>query len=297
MYPKRGLSATIQNPLKYFFEVCKQESFTKASEMLYVSQPTITTAIKTLERDLGIQLFDRNKTSVSLTTNGMKLHAMTEKFLRSYDNFLSEANDIVNSQITTLRLGLPAISSTYYLKKIMPAFYEQNPDVRLVIKEVPTLSGLKLIDNAELDLLIGTTNTFPSGYEHRLLREISLVLFFNPRNPITEVKKITREILINQPFIMLPKGSHLYEYISSEFRGISLNVMMHSSQIPTIRYMIQEDFAVTILYSYVFEPDDRIIFREFDEPLHTKISLFWKKDIYVTTAMKKFISFTKEFGI
>jgi DNA-binding transcriptional LysR family regulator len=100
-------------------------------------------------------------------------------------------------------------------------------------------------------------------------------------------------MLKGHPFIMVPQGSYHFKTISDHYKNISLNVVMHSNQIPTIRYMLEQNRAVTILYEQVFENDKNLCKRALSEALRAKIGVFWKKDVYVTSAMKTFIRFAK----
>jgi DNA-binding transcriptional LysR family regulator len=276
-------------------EVCKCKNITKASESMHVSQPTITTAIKELENELGFQIFDRTNNRIGLTPNGSHLSLLTQRMLDSFDNFYSEAIDLGKNQKTVLRLGMPAILSTFFYERIVPNFEDAHPHIRLRIFEVPTLTGLEMIDNASLDFLIGIVDEESAlAYNFRVVFDTDLMLFMHPDNVLAKEKSISKEMLLDQPFVMPSKGSMHYKLIMSKYKDAPLHVVLYSTQMQTIRYMIRENLAVTILYKQVFKSDDQICKVPLKEPLLAKIGLFRKKNIYVTTAMKTFASFVLE---
>jgi DNA-binding transcriptional LysR family regulator len=285
------------NHLRYFLTVCKLKSFTGASEVLHVSQPAITAAIKELERELGFRLFDRINNRISITAKGLRLFFMTERLLDTFDNFYSEAIDFGSNRSSAVRIGVPAILSTFFLKKFVPGFRQKNPNIQLEIFEVPTFTGLDMIDKAALDLTIGVIDGRSSAYGHERIFDTDLVLFLNADNPLAKESRISMEMLTKQPFIMVPKGSAQYNLIISKFSSLPPDIVLHSTQISTIRYMLQNDLAVMILYKQVFEDDESICSRPLQEPLSAKIGVFWKKGIYITSAMKRFISFIRAIGV
>lgn len=281
------------NHLRYFQEVCKYENITKASEVIHISQPSVTSAIKDLENELGFQLFIRNGNRISLTPEGARFLEMTNDMLLSFDNFYSKAVELGECHTTTLRVGIPAILGTFFFERIIPVFEQQNPNIHLTIHEVPTITGIRMVNDAHLDFLIGVIEDDFCSCNFKLIFETDLVFFSGRDHPLAKKKVISKDMLANQPFIMVPKGSYHYKVISERYKAPPLNTVLYSNQVSTIAYMLKNNLAATILYKQVFEKDKNVCSRPLSEPLTAKIGIFWKKNIYVTNAMKKFIQFTK----
>lgn len=281
------------NHLRYFVQVCKYEGITKASGIIHVSQPAITLAIKDMEQELGFQLFDRVNNRVRLTPKGLFFYEKTQEMLDFYDSYYNEAIDLGLYKKTELRVGIPSILSTFLFEKIVPEFEQKNPDIRLVIHEVPTLTGLEMIRSSEIDLLVGIYDEeHLSTCESSALFGTNLVLFLSCNNPLAKEKSITKAMLADQPFIAIPKGSNHYNTIASAYKN-SLNIILHSTQISIIRYMLQNNLAVAILYRQLFDEDKDICCRPLDDPIHAEICVYWKKSSYLSSSMKSFISFAK----
>ncbi|MDR2133045.1 MAG: LysR family transcriptional regulator [Clostridiales Family XIII bacterium] len=280
------------NHLRYFMEVCRHQSFTKASESLNISQPAITAAIKELENELNYRLFDRFNNRIALTENGERFSKLTRGMLDRFDNYYNEALDMGNRSKTLIRLGLPAILSTFFYKRIVPAFNESHPNTHLVIFEVPTLTGLRMLDEVSLDFLIGILDDEPAhNHERRLIFDTTLDLFVHKDNPLAKEKSISSEMLIGRPFVFVPKGSRHYELLMDAFKDVSLDITLYSTQISTIRYMLENNMAATILYKQVFDTYGVIRRIPLAKPIRAQIGLNWKKNTYLNAAMKSFISF------
>ncbi len=281
------------NHLRYFQEVCKHENITKASESIHISQPTVTSAIKEMENELGFQMFIRIGNRITLTPEGSRFLQMTNKILLDFDDFYNKAVDLGKVRTATLRVGIPAILGTFFFERIVPDFEQANSDIHLTLQEVPTITGLRMINDSSLDFLIGIIEDKVCSYNYRLIFETELVCFVKREHPFAKEKSISKKMLANHPFIMVPHGSYHYKVISERYKDIPLNKVLYSNQISTISYMLNNSQAATILYKQVFEKDKNIRGISLSEPLTARIGIFWKKNAYTTCAMKTFISFIK----
>ena len=282
------------NQLRYFIEVSKHENFTKAAESLHVSQPTITSAIKAFEQEIGFQVFSRTKSHVVLTEEGEQMLELTKRFLDKHGNFIKEAHDIGSPNKTVLKIGIPPIIGALIFKAIVPAFEADNSSVKLNIEEIPTLTGLELLKEGTIDFLFGNANETPSCCNSIKVRETKLSLFISPQNPIANNKCVSLKQLANQPFIVLPKGSSLNKRMETMFDGIPINIVLYTNQLSIIRYMVENNLAMVILYEYAFEPNDNIVKMDIEEAFVTNIRMLWKKSIYMSDAMNSFIKFAKK---
>ena len=104
--------------LEYFQMASKLQNITRAAERLNVSQPNITVAIKKLEAELGIQLFDRSQKQLVLTPEGRVFLNRIELALRNIQDAILEVNDYKSLQRGTIKIGIPSMIGAYLFPKI-----------------------------------------------------------------------------------------------------------------------------------------------------------------------------------
>lgn len=287
------------NHLSYFTEACKEENITKAAENCHVSQPSVTAAIKELEKELGYKLFHRVNNRIFLTEEGFRFHELTKKFLTDFENYYAEACDIGISPKATIRLGVPSVLGTILLKKLIPSFEQKYPKVSLQTYEVPTITGIEMLNKSKLDFLIGV-NDGQQQYRSctpKHIFKIDYVLAVSKKNPLAKETVICPEMLNEQPFVLISKGSYTYQAIKTQFAEYPLNVKLQSSQLSTIEYMVANDHAATIVYKDIFNDNPAIRSVPMSIPFYANVTLFWQRHIYLSSAMRKFISYMEELSL
>src|SRR5574342_684376 len=105
--------------LEYFSEVAEQLSFTKASQMLHVSQPSISKAIKNLEGELGVPLFYRSSKQLELTDAGKAVLMNAKKVLEAFKNLTLELTDLMDLKSGEIRIGIPPIVGAAFFSKLI----------------------------------------------------------------------------------------------------------------------------------------------------------------------------------
>ncbi len=280
------------NHLRYFQEVCRYNNITKASEAVHVSQPSITAAIKELENELGYQLFNRVNNRISLTDDGQAFLEKAKGFINSYDNFHKEALDIGNKTDVVLKVGIPPVLGVFMFKKLFPEFEKQHPNIKLQIFEIGSLAGVKRLNEGSLDFLIGAMDeaVYPQC-DSRNLFSTKFVLCVGENHPLAKEKIATKEMIVNNPLIIFPHGSYHHNAITNHFKGSDLNILMEASQLTTIKYLVENEYAVTITYKETFDSSAKIAYIPIEEPINTHVGLLWRKNSYVSNAMKFFISY------
>lgn len=280
------------NHLRYFEEVCKQGSITRASEACHISQPSITAAINGLEKEIGCKLFARINNRLHLTEEGEEFRRLTTDFLKQFAYFDEKAHDLSSNRIVTLRLGVPSVMGTFFFKKIIPDFQVTHPQIHLEIYETATIDGLSMLHSAEVDFMLGINNdSCYTNCDSKLIFTTELQLAISKNNPLSQERKITSEMASGLPLVIISKGSYHYKAITQAFRDIDLNIIMHSSQLSTIRYMVSENHAATVIYKDVFERDEDICCIPLENPLPAQVHVFWQKNTYLSSAMRTFIAY------
>lgn len=283
------------NHLYYFQTVCKYSNVTRAAEKLHISQPSVTFAIKELERELGIELFHKVGNRIYLTPEGKLFLEKTASFIKIFEDFHTEALDLNPARKVRLTLGIPTILSVLLLPKILPGFTRQYPDIELKIFETQTLTATKMIDEASLDFAFGINDSeiYPN-VDSEIIHRTNLVLFANVDNPLAREPVVTNEMLNGAPFVILCENSFHYKIITQRLKDTQPNIILNSNQLSTIRYMLENDLAVTILYKEIFENTKNFHAIPLEQPIVANISVLWRRHRYISSAMKAFLDYMIE---
>ena len=119
------------NQLRYFCTASRCHSITKAAEELYVTQPTVSMAIRDLEIEFGISLFSRKGNQLSLTQEGESFYKKATYILQ-YCNELQADYSSMSRVKPPLRIGIPPMLSTVFFPELLMAFHEKHPEIAVV---------------------------------------------------------------------------------------------------------------------------------------------------------------------
>ena len=137
--------------LEYFQMASRLKNITRAAERLRVSQPNITVAIKKLEAELGIQLFDRSQKQLSLTPEGAVFLNRIELALRNIQDAVLEVNDYKQLQKGTIKIGIPSMIGSYLFPKIFSSFQRRYSHLDIYLYEEGSMAIREQLERDELD--------------------------------------------------------------------------------------------------------------------------------------------------
>ena len=143
---------------KVFYEVANEKSISKGAEKLLISQPAVTQSIKTLEAELGGQLFIRTPKGVVLTEEGQTLYNYISEGMRYFINGTNKFTSLKELESGSINIGATTIISEQYLKPYLKKFYNMYPNVTINIINDLTDNLIKKLRNGDIDILIMSMN-------------------------------------------------------------------------------------------------------------------------------------------
>ena len=142
---------------KYAYEVYKKESFTKAAESLYISQPSLSVAISRLEKQLGFNIFDRSSIPLSLTAEGRIYIESIEEIMESESNMRKRIRELSDIDHGSIIVGGSSYASYLIMSEICSEFYKKNPKINVTL-DIGNIGSSQVLyeklDNNEIDILI-----------------------------------------------------------------------------------------------------------------------------------------------
>ncbi|MDO4338782.1 MAG: LysR family transcriptional regulator [Eubacteriales bacterium] len=254
------------NQLQYVITIAKEKSFTKAAGKLFISQPSLTLSIQSLEKETGVVLFERKRGEVELTYAGKLFYEWAVSTLRSNHQLQLKLNDISEKKRHLIRLGISPHRSVIMLPDILEEFYADYPNCEIHIIEKPTFLLKKLLENNEIDLLIDVANPDTVNYQSDLLvkEEIWLAVpdCFTTKAPLAEILRrpsadrtdntengISLQELSGFPFIMLSED-HILGSMSRklcEASGFHPDIRLTSTNIETALALVRKQLGITFV--------------------------------------------------
>ena len=194
--------------LETFCRIAELKSFSKAADDLFLTQPTVSGHILSLEKTLSLHLFDRTNREVRLTKAG-------EIFLKYALKILTSRKDLLNALIEfsqgirgELSLGASTIPGEYLLPKLMGDFKKEHPHMNISLKIADTkeITQYVLQDNVELGI-IGAKLNNPSLLYEKYEEDEIIVVAPPDHHLLTQKKRVNVEVLLKEPWIIREEGS------------------------------------------------------------------------------------------
>ncbi len=283
--------------LQYFLEVARCKSFTKAGEVLHITQPTISKMVKNIEEELGVELFDRSGRRVELTDAGEIIYAQANHIVRAFDNLSSELDDLMNLKRGHIRIGLPPMVGASFFPKVIGKFRELYPDVTIQLVE----DGAKKVEtdvaNGTLDLGVVLLPTNEDIFHAISFVKKRLMLLVHPTNRLAAKSEAALAELAGQPFILFREDFALHDRIPAACIRVGFQpvVVCESSQWDFIYEMVAANLGIALLPEPVTREMDtsRVRILPLVEPeIPWHLAIIWRKDRYLSFAAREWIRFT-----
>ena len=281
--------------LEYFQMASRLRNITRAAQRLRVSQPNITVAIKKLESELGIQLFDRSQKQLTLTPEGAVFLRRIEVALRNIEDAILEVNDYKQLQKGTIKIGIPPMMGAYLFPKVFSGFRQIHPHLDVLLYEEGSLSIREKLESDALDFgIIIVPESTPNLNVLRMSRN-QLMVCVAQKSPLARKSKITARDIAASDLIMMKEGAYLREVVQSKLAALKISprTVLESSQIVTIKGLVAHKVGIAFLLDFICENSSDIKAIPFCEPIFVDIGLAWKRERYISNAAQAFIDFCK----
>lgn len=281
--------------LEYFQLASRLQNLTRAAQRLKVSQPNITVAIKKLETELGVQLFDRSQKQLTLTPDGSVFLKRIEVALRTIDDAILELNDYKQLQRGTIKIGIPPMMGAYLFPKIFSGFRRLRPNLNVLLFEEGSLSIREKLERDELDFGIIIVPDSPKLNVLKMSRS-QLMVCVTKQSPLALKEAVTPQDIADADLIMLKEGAYLREVVQHKLNALNLKprVVLESSQIVTIKGLVAHQVGIAFLLDFICADSSEIKAVPLSEPVFVDIGLAWKRKRYVSNAAQAFIDFCKQ---
>jgi DNA-binding transcriptional LysR family regulator len=284
--------------LQYFIEVTNFNSFSRAADHLFITQPTISKMIKNLEEELGVALFDRSRKQVTLTDAGQVILEQAKLINRAFHNLEMELDNLLGLKKGHIRIGLPPIFDAHLFLKIMGIFHEKYPGITFQIVEDGSKKIEEDVSKNLLDVGVIVLPTKDDIFENFSFLEEDLNLILHASHPLASRKEVNLAELDKETFILLNKDFVLTDLIISACNSVGFlpRTISECSQRSFIEEMVASKLGISLLPESICQqlPSNVKSIKVVNPSISWRLAIIWGKNQYHSFAAKEWLQFTKK---
>ena len=305
----------------YVYQIYKEGNFTRAAEKLFISQPSLSVAIKNIEKKLGADLFERAGNVVKVTEVGKEYIATTEQIIRAEKEFINRINDINNLKTGKIVVGGTNYLQSYVLPRVVIRFNSLYPNVEVELVEANSYNLGMMLNNEQIDVVIDSFDENADDFRSYFLESEDIILCVPKDRKINEklkkfqieqdslrkgtvnlkdVEAVPIKSFRDEKFILLEKVNDMYNRAMRFFdeENIEPKVIYRADQL-NISYALAESgmglcFITDTFLKFVRGGDNVFLYKVKNEQCSRNLYIAHKKNRYCTKAMAEFIRITKE---
>lgn len=241
--------------LRYIVAVARERHFGRAAENCYVSQPTLSIAIRKLEEELGVQLFERGAGDITVTAAGSAVIAQAQRVLEEAEKVKIVARSGADPLDGTLKLGIIFTIGPYLLPQLVPLLRRRAPKMPLMLEENYTAVLSERLKRGDIDAAILALPFDEPGMQVVPLYDEPFVVALAKTHPWAKRKTIAADALARESLLLLGTGHCFRDQVlnacpslnrSSATPG-SLQKTVEGSSLETIRLMVASGLGLTVL--------------------------------------------------
>ena len=275
--------------LKYIVAVARERHFGRAAEACFVSQPTLSVAIRKLEDELGVQLFERGNAEVTVTPVGELIVEEAQQVLEQTNTIREIAQQGKDPLSGPLRVGVIYTIGPYLLPYLVPQMISQTPEMPLILQENFTVKLLESLRQGEIDVAILADPFSDAGLVTQAVYDEPFIVAVPRKHPWSRRKRIPSPELKAETMLLLGTGhcfrDHVLE-VCPELARYSqatggIQKTFEGSSLETIRHMVASGIGITVLPLSAVPSERRdglLSYIPFESPAPVRrVSLAWRK--------------------
>ncbi len=269
--------------LQYVVAVAQEGHFGRAADRACVTQPALSLAIKKLEDELGVAIFDRRKNQVALTPLGERIVQQAQRVLEEAEQLKALAAQGKNQLIGPLRFGVIATVGPYLLPELVPLLHKRAPQMPLEIEENLTVHLTAMLKSGKLDVIMIALPFDEPGIVTKALYDEPFKAVVPADHPLAKKARLDSRALSGER-VLLPHAGHCFrqqvletcpELSRSDAEG------MQGNSLETIRQMVMSGLGVTVMPCSAVtakHQHKRLAVVDFGKPVPgRRIALAWRK--------------------
>lgn len=247
---RKGGDVVNFNQIEYFLAIVHTGGFSAATDEVFISQSSLSKQIKSLEDELGMELFTRKHAKVSLTAAGKDFLTFAEKITREHSELLSRISQYQFARQATIRVGSIPIVAAYKIATLLARFQSEQHKINIELYEEEQQSILTLLQNNQIDFAIVRTDKLDKDkYDFVPLFQDEIAAVCCIGHPLSKQKTVTLQDLKAEKIILLDPKSSLYSLCIDECskQGLFLKIAFTTSRHQVLLEMVSANLGIALL--------------------------------------------------
>lgn len=282
--------------LRYFCTAARYHSITKAAQALFVTQPTLSIAIRELEKEFSVTLFTHANNHLSLTEEGEVFYRRASDILSSCEDLHAEYARSASAR-RSVRIGIPPMLSTVFFPELLDAFHAQYPDIWLELLEYGSVRCCDLVQDEVIDLgLVNMELPHIDKFNTMVLVSEQLLFGVCGTHRLAGAREITLKELDGEPLILYNQDSVQNRILQAQFDALRITprIVMRSSQIPTILKFLRRGRCGAFFYKDMMPIMPEVTGIPLSPEIEARAGLVWKRGRYISTGTQSFLDFCRK---
>ncbi|MGE4283136.1 MAG: LysR family transcriptional regulator [Clostridia bacterium] len=292
--------------LVYITTVAEYKSITKAATALYISQPSLSHFILKVEEEMGVRLFDRTTSPISLTYAGEKYIEVARQILMLHANLKREFRDIAQGKKGRINIGIPHERACYMLPLVLPQYRKKYPGIEVNVYEARTKVLIESVIKGQTDFIIlpfhinDKSLSIEPIYEEEIVLVAKHDVIRKSGCVINEKNQIDMATVQNVPFILLKNGHGIRRAVDILFENFKINpnVILEISSNQTACRLAAAGMGVAIVpemtVRLLANVKNENIYSLTNNPITWEIVAAYRKDAYIGLAEKDFFEMARK---
>lgn len=243
-----------EDRFRYFIEICECGNITKAAANLYVSQPALSKYLSRLEDEIGLKLIDRECVPIKLSVAGQRYYEYAKDMFERYQRMRGEMNQLNQSIVKTLNLGIATNLSKFYLRDVLKLAADISSPFDFKVIEETSGYMQKYVENGTVDVaFLNTDNIHHSRIDYTVVKEDGIFMVCRKSNPALKNRKpfmlngveqyvFSKDEVGELPFYSLSKRYKMAEIVDKYLakKGIEIKNSMDVPELETLLYLVRD---------------------------------------------------------
>ena len=296
--------------LSYILAIAREQNITRAAESLYLSQPTLSKFLKSLEQQLGTPLFRRLGNKYIPTYAGEQYIKKAREILNLKKELDNQMSDIIKNNEGCLKIGFPAMRGTYMLPRTLPVFHDRYPNVRIDLCEANSEKLTQMVIDGDIDLAFFNFVEDNPALSYNVISHEEVVLVMSAENSFVRFGKkragckyphMDLRLLKDQGFILQNRTQHTRLIVDRIFHNLHLepHVILETSNIQAEAELAAEDYGFTFItethLKYIPHRERLALFSVGSPKTTVDFVATYRKNCYLPFHAQEYIKIVKEF--